>query len=106
MARLKTLGLRLKASPLTRLTLSPHRAGIERKRGSAGVKDRDRIRKRDHYMCQPCLRVDRVTSARIVDHIKPLWAGGSDDDDNKQVICQSCHDAKTAREARDRGRGV
>ncbi|MDN4061293.1 HNH endonuclease [Massilia sp. YIM B02769] len=41
-----------------------------------------------------------------MDHLKPLWAGGSDDDDNKELLCQTpCHDAKTAREARQRAAG-
>lgn len=26
-----------------------------------------------------------------VDHVLPLWAGGSDDDSNKRTLCQPCH---------------
>jgi 5-methylcytosine-specific restriction protein A len=79
------------------------RAGtVERKRGSAGVKDRHSIRQRDCDLCQPCLRMGRVTPAKIVDHIEPLWAGGSDEDSYKQVICTPCHDDKSAREAKQR----
>ncbi|NHZ93534.1 hypothetical protein F2P45_31710 [Massilia sp. CCM 8733] len=35
----------------------------------------------------------------LVDHIKPLCEGGSDDDTNKQLLCAPCHDAKSAQEA-------
>lgn len=73
---------------------------VERKRGSAGVRDRDRIRARDCGLCQECKRQGRTTIGHPVDHIKPLWAGGSDDDSNKETLCVLCHDIKTAREAK------
>lgn len=89
-SRLQTVGPRLSALPISAGT-------VERKRGSAGVKDRDRIRKRDCGLCQNC---DHLGS--VVDHKKPLWAGGSDEDDNKWVLCPVCHDAKSAIEAAQR----
>ena len=52
-------------------------------------------------LCQPCLREDRVTPFKAVDHIKPKAQGGTDDDENLQCICNECHDAKTAKEAVD-----
>lgn len=78
---------------------------VERKRGSAGVRDRDRIRARDCGLCQECKRKGRTTLGGPVDHIIPLWKGGSDDECNKEVLCVPCHDAKTAREAAERSRG-
>jgi len=78
---------------------------VERRRGSAGVRDRDRIRARDCGLCQECKRNGRMTLGGPVDHICPLWKGGSDDDINKEVLCVPCHDAKTAREAAERSRG-
>lgn len=79
---------------------------IERKRGSAGVRDRERIRVRDCGLCQECKRQGRTSIGTVVDHIKPLWAGGSDEDDNKELLCQTpCHDAKSAREAKMRAAG-
>ena len=78
---------------------------VERKRGSAGVRDRDRIRARDCGLCQECKRKGRTTIGGPVDHTIPLWKGGSDDDTNKEVLCVRCHDAKTAREAAERSRG-
>ena len=77
---------------------------VERKRGSAGVRDRDRIRARDCGLCQECKRQGKTTLGGPVDHIVPLWKGGSDDDTNKEVLCVPCHDTKTAREARERAR--
>ena len=77
----------------------------ERKRGWAGVQDRNRIRARDCGLCQECKRQGRVGIGVAVDHIMPLWKGGSDDDSNKQLICKPCHDAKSAREAAERARG-
>jgi 5-methylcytosine-specific restriction endonuclease McrA len=82
-------------------TLQSMRPGVvERKRGSAGVKDREMIKHRDCGMCQSCGRLGRV-----VDHIDPLWAGGSDDATNKQLLCDDCHDTKTKREATQRAGG-
>lgn len=77
-----------------------HPDRVERKRGSAGVKDRDAIKRRDCHMCQSCGRIGTE-----VDHITPLWAGGSDDESNKQLLCDDCHNAKTSREATKRAGG-
>jgi 5-methylcytosine-specific restriction protein A len=76
---------------------------VQRKRGSAGVKDRQAIRARDHGLCQECKRQGRTILGVVVDHITPLWQGGSDEDDNKELLCNPCHDAKTAQEAAQRG---
>ena len=40
--------------------------------------------------------------AKVVDHIKPILEGGSDDLDNLQSLCHSHHDIKTATEAGSR----
>lgn len=78
---------------------------VERKRGSAGVRDRERIRARDCGLCQECKRQGRTTVGYPVDHIVALADGGSDSDDNKETLCQPCHDAKSALEAKARARG-
>jgi len=39
---------------------------------------------------------DRVVAATEVDHIVPLRAGGTNDAENLQALCKSCHSRKTA----------
>jgi len=104
--KLQTLKPRLQAAASRLVTLAPARPDvIERKRGSAGVRDRQRIRARDCGLCQQCKRDGKTTIGHPVDHIVPLWKGGSDNDSNKETLCTTCHDAKTAREAVERARG-
>lgn len=69
------------------------------------MKDRENIKQRDCGLCQACKRMGRATPGAVVDHIIPLWAGGSDEDGNKQLLCTPCHDAKTAQEAATRASG-
>lgn len=39
------------------------------------------------------------------DHIVPLWEkGGTDDEDNRQLLCVPCHKVKSAEEARRRAK--
>jgi 5-methylcytosine-specific restriction protein A len=106
MPKLQTLKPRLQAAGGRLTVLAPARPGVvERKRGYAGVKDRQRIRERDCGLCQECKRQGRTTVGHPVDHIIPLWAGGSDADINKETLCIDCHDAKSAREAGQRAAG-
>ena len=39
-----------------------------------------------------------------LDHIVPLWEGGKNEPENFQALCQPCHRAKTADEAKRRAR--
>jgi 5-methylcytosine-specific restriction protein A len=89
------------ATPLAQAQLNT----VERVRGWRGVRDRNRIRERDCGLCQQCLRGGSVSVGAAVDHIVPLWRGGSDDDSNKELLCQPCHDAKSAVEASQRAAG-
>jgi 5-methylcytosine-specific restriction protein A len=50
-------------------------------------------------LCVHCQRLGLVTIATQRDHIKPLAEGGTDDDDNVQGLCESCHDAKSKTES-------
>lgn len=70
----------------------------ERGYGTFWYKLRDAIMVRDQYMCQPCLANDRLTPATEVDHIVPKSKEGTDNPDNLQAICQTCHIEKTLRE--------
>jgi 5-methylcytosine-specific restriction protein A len=63
---------------------------------------RVRILVRDSYTCRACVRVVYGKKAHV-DHIRPLEDGGTDDDANLQVLCESCHGVKTREEQRRRG---
>lgn len=78
-------------------TTSRHERGTktERLRGHAGVAQRKRRLARSNFLCERCLP-DRVTLATVVDHIKPLSLGGSDEDSNTRNLCKQCHADVTA----------
>lgn len=104
--KLQQLRTNLPSAP-SRVTMLPTQRpdAVERVRGSAGVRDRERIRARDCGLCQECKRRGKTTLGGPVDHITPLWKGGSDEDDNKELLCTRCHDVKTACEATQRAGG-
>ena len=52
-----------------------------------------------HPLCKHCEQAGRTARATELDHIVPLWAGGRDDDSNRQGLCHECHAAKSKREA-------
>ncbi|WP_433658058.1 HNH endonuclease [Nocardia sp. CA-128927] len=54
----------------------------------------ERIRQRDRWTCQKC-----GDHGYEVDHVENVAAGGNDDDANLWVLCQQCHQIKTADEA-------
>lgn len=45
----------------------------------------------DEPLCQRC-----GGAANVVDHIIPKAQGGTDDEENLQSLCESCHNRKTA----------
>jgi 5-methylcytosine-specific restriction protein A len=46
-------------------------------------------------LCVSCLEKGRTTTAQEVDHIIALMKGGTNEPENLQGLCFSCHDAKT-----------
>ena len=60
---------------------------------------RDRILERDEYLCQACRREGKLTLATEVDHIEPLFLGGTDDESNLESICDDHAKRKNAEEA-------
>jgi len=78
-----------------------HEREHQERRGESGWKRQrtnQQILDNAMHMCAKCGK-----RGEIVDHIRPLWMGGRDDDPrNKQVLCEPCHRAKTAEEARMR----
>jgi 5-methylcytosine-specific restriction enzyme A len=86
-------------------TIDTRRAGapvVSRPHDSRAARDRERVLKRDDYLCVHCWALGRVEVAVEVDHIVPLCMGGFDSDDNKQSLCRSCHQSKSADEERER----
>ena len=51
---------------------------------------RERILKRDNNTCQHCAGTENLH----IDHVVPIAAGGSSDDDNLQVLCAACNTKK------------
>lgn len=49
-------------------------------------------------LCRPCRKADRITAATEVDHITPLFLGGTESEDNLQPICRECNDLKAIAE--------
>ena len=76
----------------------------ERGYGAAWDKLRRFILARDKHQCQACLVKHRYTPATEVDHITPKAKGGTDDAENLQALCRSCHQDKTVRDAGHRPR--
>lgn len=57
------------------------------------------IMKRDKGLCQACLKNGRVNIGTDCDHIVPVAKGGSQwSYSNLQMLCRTCHNAKTAKE--------
>lgn len=65
------------------------------------AKMRDKIIIRDKGLCQEHKRQGIVMAAgkyRTVDHIVPRNRGGSDTEENLELLCKKCHDIKSAKE--------
>lgn len=69
---------------------------VERLRGRAGQRQRQRRLDRTDGLCERCGDRGRTTLATVVDHIVPLALGGSDEDENTRNLCEPCHLEVTA----------
>ena len=69
---------------------------------------RERILVRDKGLCHcaKCLQTGALKPAHQVDHVRPLWAGGTESDSNRCAINVECHKLKSADEARMRALGA
>lgn len=86
-------------------TIDTRRAGapvVARPHDSRAARDRERVLRRDDYLCVLCRFAGFVELAVEVDHIVPLSMGGADSDDNKQSLCRTCHRVKSSAEERAR----
>jgi 5-methylcytosine-specific restriction protein A len=57
-------------------------------------------------ICAECDREGKVGNGEELDHIVPLWAGGSNDFKNFQWLCRSHHIAKNKQELKMRQEGI
>ena len=77
-------------------------SAYNRRRGSAAKRGYDRkwrkTRARIIARDPICRAPGCIHPSTDVDHIVPKALGGSDDDDNLQGLCKTCHSRKTARE--------
>lgn len=63
-----------------------------------------KLGERQDWKCNLCHST--LESTAQVDHISPLWCGGTNDEDNLQILCVRCHAIKTQQEAESRQRGL
>ncbi len=53
---------------------------------------------RQHPLCVTCEAKGQTTLGTELDHIKPLYKGGTDTPDNRQGLCEACHLEKSKTE--------
>lgn len=100
MPRLATIKPRVQ--PLQTQRIRAHY--VERMRGRPVQRRRERMLS-ERPLCVTCERAGRVAAATELDHVVPLWKGGSEHDSNMQGLCHACHAEKTAKEATERATG-
>lgn len=100
---LNRLQPRLETIKTNRLPTLQAKAGTTpRIRGDAWMATRRRVMLRDKFTCAMC---GAVRYDHEVDHLIPLEQGGSNEDENLQLLCSGpgrCHSIKTAEEAKAR----
>jgi 5-methylcytosine-specific restriction enzyme A len=69
-----------------------------RTRGRKWMRIRGQIMTRANHLCEQCAKDGKTTPAREVDHITPIFKGGTDALSNLAALCIPCHEAKTARD--------
>lgn len=82
-------------------TLDTKAGATEMERGRAWMAKRQRVALAHGYRCQGCNRV-WLPHRDQIDHRIPREQGGSNDESNLQPLCDDCHKAKTAAEAKTR----
>ena len=77
------------------------------------MRKRERIFRRDKFLCQEHLRNGILVSvalhgknAGICDHIVPIAEGGTEEDSNLQTLCKACDKLKTQKESKKAQYGV
>ena len=66
---------------------------IKEKRSRLTIRKKEEIKARDKYVCQYC-GYNKEPEKLVIDHIKPLIAGGDNEDDNLLTSCIDCNTKK------------
>ena len=68
------------------------------------IRKRERVMKRDKYLCQDCKRYGRKTPAVLVHHIKPYeeYPELGLDEENLTSLCDACHNKRHPEKAKKR----
>jgi len=96
-SRIPELGARISEAKPTGNRYSG-RSNAGRLRGRTLQRRNDRIKLRDKHTCAAC---GRISTDHDVDHRIPLFQGGTEADDNCQLLCTGegrCHDQKSRTE--------
>lgn len=72
---------------------------VERLSGSAWQTIKKRYEREHPRLCAECNRQNLVGNGDELDHIIPVWAGGTNHEHNLQWLCKEHHKQKTAKEA-------
>jgi 5-methylcytosine-specific restriction protein A len=99
--KLKTLPTRLQLSRSKRV-----KSGVERITGGKWVAIKKLFELSNPRICAECDRQGKVGNGDELDHIVPLWAGGSNDFKNFQWLCIYHHRQKSNAELSMRKEGI
>ncbi len=94
--RLQTLKPRIQFAKSTVRSVSNEDQRIT---GSRWIKIKKIYERHHPRLCVECDRQGKVGNGDELDHIIPLWAGGTNDEHNLQWLCVTHHKEKTAKEA-------
>ncbi|WP_072032556.1 MULTISPECIES: HNH endonuclease [Xenorhabdus] len=64
--------------------------------GNQWDKLKTRVKQRDNFLCQHCLRQGRAVTGTTVDYVQSKAHSGTDRLSNLQLLCDACHRQKTA----------
>lgn len=80
------------------LWADPNTNTQKQKRRAISGKTRQNVLMRDNYTCQICGATVPDGAKLEIDHIKPVSKGGTNDENNLQVLCQQCNREKHNRD--------
>jgi 5-methylcytosine-specific restriction protein A len=101
--RLRTLKPRLEKNNSNGVKLG---SGSKRVKGSSWIAIKKWFQLHNPRICAECERQGLVGNGDELDHIIPLWSGGTNDADNLQWLCSSHHKEKTSLEQDARSTAV